>query len=67
MSLSNSILWSNGSTEIGSFGNVATTYSIVAGGAEGVGNLDLDPLFVNGPGLDYSLQWESFAIDGEIH
>ena len=67
VSLSNSILWSNGSTEIGSFGNVATSYSIVAGGAEGDSNLDLDPLFVNGPGLDYSLQWESFAIDGEIH
>ena len=64
VSLSNSILWSNGSTEIGSFGNVATTYSIVAGGAEGDSNIDLDPLFVNGPGLDYSLQWESFAIDG---
>ena len=62
--LNHSILWGNGNTEIGSFGNVATSYSIVGGGVEGTGNLDLDPLFVNGPSLDFSLQWESFGIDG---
>ena len=64
VTLKNSILHGNGSTEIGSFGNVSTTYSIVSGGADGTGNLDLDPLFVDGPGLDFSLHWESFAIDG---
>ncbi|MEC8915672.1 MAG: choice-of-anchor D domain-containing protein, partial [Candidatus Neomarinimicrobiota bacterium] len=52
--LNHSILWDNGNTEIGSFGNVAVSYSIVGGGADGTGNLDLDPLFVNGPGLDLS-------------
>ncbi|MEC7729672.1 MAG: choice-of-anchor D domain-containing protein, partial [Candidatus Neomarinimicrobiota bacterium] len=58
-----SILWSNGTVEIGSFGNVATTYSIVSGGADGTGNLSDDPLFVNGPALDFHLQWHSPAID----
>ena len=43
---------------------MAVSYSIVGGGADGTGNLDLDPLFVNGPGLDFSLLWESFGIDG---
>ncbi|SVB50175.1 uncharacterized protein METZ01_LOCUS203029, partial [marine metagenome] len=61
--LNHSILWDNGNTEIGSFGNVAVSYSIVGGGADGTGNLDLDPLFVNGPGLDFSFQWGSPAID----
>ena len=25
---------------------------------------DVDPLFINGPALDFSLRWDSFAIDG---
>jgi len=54
VSIDNSILWNNGTTEIGSFDNVATAYSIVAGGADGA--MDEDPLFVNAPALDFSLR-----------
>ena len=63
VTIDNSILFGNGSTEIGSFGNVNTTYSIVSGGVDGEGNMDVDPLFINGPALDFSLSWESMAID----
>ena len=61
VTIDNSILWNNGTTEISSFDNVAITYSIVAGGADGA--IDADPLFVDGSALDFSLQWPSPAID----
>ncbi|MCS5575637.1 MAG: right-handed parallel beta-helix repeat-containing protein, partial [Pseudomonadales bacterium] len=61
VTIDNSILWNNGTTEIGGSENVAITYSIVAGGADGA--IDADPLFVDGSALDFSLQWPSPAID----
>ncbi|MBH10297.1 MAG: hypothetical protein CMG74_08110, partial [Candidatus Marinimicrobia bacterium] len=62
--LDQSILWSNGTVEIGSFGNVTSSYSIISGGADGTGNINDDPMFVNGPALNFNLQWHSPAIDG---
>ncbi|MDP6416679.1 MAG: right-handed parallel beta-helix repeat-containing protein, partial [Gammaproteobacteria bacterium] len=62
VTIDNSILWNNGTTEIGGFdGDVTITYSIVAGGADGA--IDADPLFVDGSASDFSLQWHSPAID----
>ena len=61
VTIDNSILWNNGTAEIGSSENVAITYSIVSGGADGA--IDADPLFVDGSALDFSLQWPSPAID----
>ncbi len=61
VTINNSILWNNGTTEIGGSENVAISYSIVDGGADGA--IDADPLFVDGSALNFSLQWPSPAID----
>ncbi|HEY5968147.1 MAG TPA: choice-of-anchor Q domain-containing protein [Chitinophagaceae bacterium] len=59
--LTNCIVWGNNSFE----GNASTiTYSIVQGGFEGEGNLNVDPLFVNAADLDFHLQINSPARDG---
>lgn len=55
-----SILWGNFGLDLG--GPPAVTYSIVGGGAPGVGNLDLDPEFF-GPGSDLHLTAASPGID----
>jgi hypothetical protein len=39
------------------------TYSDVAGGWSGVGNIDEDPLFVDAAGGDYHLRWDSPCVD----
>jgi len=44
-------------------GGSAFTYSIVEGAAPGMGNLDLDPLFVSAASGDYTLSSGSPAID----
>src|SRR5262249_39708689 len=49
----NSILWGNSPGDVGQFdSSVAITFSDVAGGFEGVGNIDANPLFVNAAGPD---------------
>ena len=50
--LTNCILWGNGGGALYDTGSIATitvTYSIVQGGYTGVGNVDVDPLFVRSP------------------
>ncbi len=51
-SVENSIFWNNGPSEIGGDGAPVVMHSIVAGGFAGVGNLDLDPQFVDLDGAD---------------
>ncbi len=58
--LTNNIFWGN-STQI--TGSNAVTYSIVQGGYPGLGNLNLDPVFVDPSNGDFHLQNCSFAID----
>ena len=57
VTLTNCILWNNGSTEIHTFYSEppAITYSVVTGGYPGEGNIDGDPLFTGGPLGDYYL------------
>ncbi len=61
--LTNCILWGNGTEIVNVTGSSPTvTYSIVQGGYAGTGNLNADPLFVNSP-TDLHLQPSSPAID----
>jgi hypothetical protein len=58
----NSIIWANGGAgQVYSCPSV--TYSIIQGGYSGVGNLSLNPLFVNPSSADFSLQSTSPAIN----
>ncbi|WP_295606375.1 right-handed parallel beta-helix repeat-containing protein [uncultured Lamprocystis sp.] len=52
----NSILWANQSTQITNNGTVQITYSDIAGGWNGVGNLSQDPLFADPAAGDYHLR-----------
>ncbi len=52
-----------GGAPISSSGSLSVHYSIVQNGFVGVGNLDVDPMFVDAPGGDLSLQAGSTAID----
>ncbi len=59
----NTILWGNGTEEIGLNNAVpVVTYSDVEGGYTGDGNIDADPLFVNSAGGDLHLQAGSPCI-----
>jgi parallel beta-helix repeat protein len=59
--ITNCIFWNNGSKEIERLigcpipGNPIVTYSDIRGGWSGVGNINADPSFVNGPDGDYYL------------
>ena len=72
ITITNSILWNNGSEEIYvSSGSLIVTYSDVQGGWEGLGNIDVDPLFAdpgywddNGTGDNES---DDFWVDGDYH
>lgn len=59
--LINTILWGNTPDAID--GPASVSYSDIQGGYAGVGNLDVDPLFVDPAGGDYHLQSNSPCID----
>jgi predicted outer membrane repeat protein len=66
--LTNCILWADTATTQPEIYNQTdatpvVTYSNIAGGYAGVGNIDADPLFVDGPGGDLHLQAGSPCID----
>lgn len=63
--LDNCILWYNSSHEIyiNSSGSVTATYSDIAGGWVGTGNIDSDPFFVDATSGDYNLTVNSPCID----
>ena len=57
-----SIIWNN-DEDLGEVFDSPTTYSCVDGGAAGVGNIALDPLFANTLTQDYTLQRTSPCVD----
>jgi len=65
--ITNSIVWENTSTEVMVLNaSVNVTYSDIQGGYDGVGNINVNPLFVNtSPAfpMDYGLQLDSPCID----
>jgi hypothetical protein len=62
--INNCIIWGNSPDEIDIYnGNPVITYSDIEGGWEGEGNIDVDPEFVDAPGGDYHLMWDSPCVD----
>ena len=64
--ITNTILWDNEAPEIyisTGGGNPTVTYSDIMGGWPGIGNIDLNPEFVDTTWNDYRLQWGSPCID----
>ena len=60
----NCVFWGNALEEMfDAFSTTSVTYSNVQGGHPGVGNIDLDPLFVSPAGGDYRLSAGSPCID----
>ncbi|NOR43993.1 MAG: DUF1565 domain-containing protein [Candidatus Delongbacteria bacterium] len=60
----NSILWNNSPQDIYiSSGSISVTYSDIQGGYEGIGNIDIDPLFVDPNNKNFHLQVTSPCID----
>ncbi|MFQ6041823.1 MAG: hypothetical protein ACE5PV_13275, partial [Candidatus Poribacteria bacterium] len=57
----NTIIWANSSPQIS--GDIGIVYSDVQGGWDDIGNIDVDPLFVDAESGDYHLQPESPCID----
>lgn len=60
-SLRNSIVRHNGTLEVS--GDPVVTFSNVEGGYSGLGNFDVDPLFVDAPLGDFHLRYDSPCID----
>lgn len=65
ISITNSILWSNSPTtfHMGDAVVIDVSYSDIQGGYTGIGNIDLDPLFLGGEPFDYHLSPFSPCID----
>jgi predicted outer membrane repeat protein len=66
MTITNSILWDNAAPNGPQFNDptlATVTYSDVAGGFQGVGNIVSDPLFVDSVGRDFRLTSGSPCID----
>ncbi|MCZ6837217.1 MAG: hypothetical protein O7G85_15690 [Planctomycetota bacterium] len=62
--LANCILWANGPDQIFNDGSTPTvTYSDVQDGHAGIGNIDLDPQFIDAPGGNVRLNATSPCID----
>ncbi|MEJ2746262.1 MAG: choice-of-anchor Q domain-containing protein, partial [bacterium] len=66
--ITNSILWNNHATNnpqiyIDSLSSADITYCNVQNGYTGEGNIDADPIFVNGPAGDFHLPYGSPCID----
>ena len=65
--LTNSIVWNNsGENNFGSTdgtGTINITYSDIEGGFDGEGNIDVDPLFTDASGGEYSITQESPCKD----
>jgi predicted outer membrane repeat protein len=63
--VTNSILWANEPQEIfdDEYSNTIITYSDVQGGWDGLGNIDINPLFVDPCNGDYHLYEDSPCID----
>ena len=59
--IENSIVWNN--SPMGLSGDVRVSHSNIQGGRSGVGNLDVDPLFVDAGNRDFHLQAASPLID----
>ena len=65
--VTNCILWNCGTSPVSDLspgGELSVTYSDVEGGWPGTGNLDVDPLFVDGDGADNDA---STACDNDVH
>jgi len=71
--VTNSILWGNTPREVfaAGIGASSITYSDVAGGWPGLGNIDVDPLFARCGGWDPNgtpgVPMDDFWIDGDYH
>jgi hypothetical protein len=64
ITLLNSIVWNSGGIACGAGGGACDfTYSDLQGGRPGVGNIDVNPQFVDAANGDYRLRWGSPAID----
>lgn len=64
ISLTNCVLWDDSQPEIHiESGSITATYSAIEGGWSGIGNIDIDPLFVNSANGDYRLLSHSPCID----
>jgi hypothetical protein len=63
--LTNCIFWGNPGGELNNdtSSEVAVTFSVVAGGYEGVGVINMDPMFLDAAHGDYRLHFMSPAID----
>lgn len=59
--ITNCIIWGNSGYEITNTGTLSVTYSDIEGGWDGVGNIDVNPLFLGGG--DYHLTVDSPCID----
>ena len=64
MSLLHNIVWDNTGGSLNYlYGTPSVSYCDVEGGHEGPGIIDEDPVFVDGGGGDFELQWSSPCID----
>lgn len=65
--ISNSIVWQNQPVAIISLlAQPSVTYSNVAGGYEGDGNIDADPLFADPLNNNFQLTWPNFPVVSEL-
>ena len=65
--ISNSIVWQNYPDEIVSLSaQPSVTYSNVAGGYQGNGNIDADPLFADPLNNNFQLTWPNFPVVSEL-
>ncbi len=61
--VTSSILWGNTGALVAANGSGLVSYSLVQGGAQGTGNLGLDPLFIDSANGDYRVGTSSPCLD----